>query len=127
MLVYENLTDKLIRVRLEPSSIYAQSSSSDLEDQNNNKSILLNYYIPEYEMNVYIELTKGKDNAFEETDRYRLPSGKWVYCKTTKKIENCSGFERLELKRSEGNVYYYNFKEFEKMEKIEGTNLYLAN
>jgi hypothetical protein len=127
MLIYEKLTDTLIRIKLEPSSIYAQSSDSNLKDQNNNKSILLNYYIPEYEMNVYIDLTKGKDNAFEETNRYRLPSEKWVYCKTSKEIEQCSGFDRLKLEKTEGNIYYYNFKKFEKMEKIEGTNLYLAN
>jgi hypothetical protein len=58
---------------------------------------------------------------------YRLPSEKWVYCKTSKKIEQCFGFNRLKLEKTEGNIYYYSFKKFEKMEKIEGTNLYLAN
>lgn len=127
MLVYEKISETLIRIRLDPST-YVQGSSSHLEDKNNNKGILLNYFIPEYEMNVYLELTKGKDNAFDETTRYRLPSEKWVYCKTSKIIEDCFGFDRLELKRTDGNIYYYIWKKPNKMEKIEGTEfLYLAN
>lgn len=50
-----------------------------------------------------------------------------VYCKTNKKIENCDKFRYLEIKKTDGNIYYYFFKGFEKIEKIEDMNLYLAN
>lgn len=127
MLIYEKISDTLIRVKIEPST-YLQSSSSFSEDKNNNKSILLNYFIPDAEMNVYLELTKENDNAFEETSRYKLPSEKWVYCKQSKKIESCLDFDGLELKRTDGNIYYYNRKQFKEMKKIEDTEfLYLAN
>lgn len=127
MLLYKKLSDTLIRVKIEPST-YIQCSSSNLEDKNNNKSILLNYFIPDAEMNVYLDLTQENDNAFEETSRYRLPSEKWVYCKQSKIIENCLYFDSLELKKLEGNIYYYNRKTSKEMKKIEGTEfLYLAN
>lgn len=102
MLTYESLTDRLIRIRLEPGSTYCQSHGG--------KSIILNYYVPQSEMKVYLELTQGKESAFVETNRYRLPSGDWVYCKPPKKIEQCDGFEELEQHSKTGNVYQYKDK-----------------
>lgn len=132
MLVYEELSDTLIRVRVEPST-YLQSGTSYSkpgveEEVTVQKCILLNYFMPDADMCVYQELTKGNPDAFEETRLYRLPNEKWVYCKQGKKIEQCSSFYNLELIRKDGNISYYTRKTPKKMEKIEGTsNLYLAN
>lgn len=37
----------------------------------------------------------------KKLQKYRLSSEDWVYCKNTKKIDNCLDFDRLELKTIE--------------------------
>lgn len=87
MLLYENLSNNLIRIKLEPEkftkSIYTKNIDTKLEKVYGD--ILLNYFIPEYEMDIYVELTNENKNAFVETDSYTLPSEKWYIVKLIKK------------------------------------------
>lgn len=110
MLSYESLSDTLIRVKLQPNNWNTRSSATQrlLHDhRTNNKEVIVNYELSSTELDIYIELTRGKENAFEDTGKYRLPSEKWIYCKTDWKIEQCQGFGELELGKQDGNVSYY--------------------
>ncbi|CAO3630592.1 unnamed protein product [Cunninghamella blakesleeana] len=133
MILYEQLSDTLIRVRMEPN-IYVQSTSfsyskeEGFKEDESDKFILLNYFIPDADMDVYLELTKGNPDAFEETRIYKIPSEKWVYCKKGKKIEQCFSFDSLELKRKNGAISFYTRKTQKKIKQLDddGT-LFLVN
>lgn len=84
MLIYEEITDKLVRIKL-ACSVNVQND--DL--------------ISEPEINIYFELTKkNKDDM--------IPLDKWVYFKADKKIEDCSEFCKLKLMEKKDNFYNYN-------------------
>lgn len=82
--------------------------------------ILLNYNIPEYELKVYMQLVEGKENAFNEMNHYKdktnilhnckIASTEWIHFLKVKDISECYGFDQLELKKFEENIYYYEYK-----------------
>lgn len=71
-------------------------------------------------MEVYIQLTKKKENAFNNINDYndiqnilyncKIASTEWLYCKQDKDIKDCYGFDELELEKVEGNINYYKYK-----------------
>lgn len=105
MLYYEILRDSRIRVKLEPTSNHT------LEDSADSKGLLLNYYIPEKEMGVYLELTGDGANAFSTAKRYLLPTEEWVYCERAPRIEDCMFFHELTLDSQDGDVLKYKYRE----------------
>lgn len=110
MLLYERIDNDIFRVKLQPE-IYSR--------EDDNSSILLNYFIPEYEMEVYIQLTEGKENAFNNINNYsdvtnimynfKIASTEWLYCKNQLNIEDCDDFYMLELKNVENNIKHYGY------------------
>lgn len=112
MLLYEILDNEIIKIKLEPN--IWKMNCSGIED------ILINYHISEYELKVYIQLTENKENAFNKINDYKdkynilhnckIASTEWLYCKKTKDISECYGFDQLELKKIEENIYYYEYK-----------------
>jgi hypothetical protein len=112
MLLYKILDNDLIKVKLEPK--LGTMSCSGIN------GILLNYYISEYELIVYIQLTEGKENAFNKMNYYKdkqnvlndckIVSTEWIHCKKIKDISEYYGFDHLELKKFEENIYYYKEK-----------------
>lgn len=113
MLLYEAIDNDIIRVKLLPNILKMSTS--------NIKSIIMNYHVSEYELNIYIQLTQNKENAFNKINDYKdktnrlynckMASTEWLYCKKIKDISECYGFDQLELEKNEENIYYYKCKE----------------
>lgn len=75
-----------------------------------------------------MKLTNGNNKAYEESNTYKIPVfDKWIYCKNDMNIEVCSDFENLKLEKEDGNIYFYGFKGYSKIEKMRDTYLYLCN
>lgn len=113
MLLYEILDNDMIRVKLLPNILKMSTS--------NIKGIIMNYHVSEYELKVYMQLVEGKENAFNEMNYYKdksnilynckIASTEWLHCNKIKDISECFGFDQLELKKNEKNIYYYKYKE----------------
>lgn len=84
MLIYEEIADKLIRIKI-ACSVNVQGES----------------LISEPEINIYFELAKKDKDHMIQLD-------KWLYIKTDKKIEDCLEFCKLKLMEKKEKFYYYN-------------------